>query len=142
MIDHIWTVLCLRAVIDTDSQNVSIQNVLEQLNLTAEPRPDLVVGISYEIVSFWVRSEVETPAQGRSRVTLVEPGGKAISVAEMPINLTEVERARHRIHCQGLRVTAPGRYIFRVELLEDGQGEWRLVASVPLRVVFTAPKNS
>ena len=36
MIDHIWTVLCLRAVIDVDSQNVSIQNVLEELNLTVE----------------------------------------------------------------------------------------------------------
>jgi len=141
MIDHIWTVLCLRAVIDVDSQNVSIQNVLEQLNLTVESGSDLVIGISYEIVSFWVRSEVETPVRGRSRITLVDPGGNTTPVAEMPIDLTAVERARHRIYCQGLRVTAPGRYIFRVELLEDGQREWRSVASVPLRVVFAAPKD-
>jgi len=141
MIDHVWTVVCSGAAIDIDSNNVSIQNVLEQINVAAEFAPDVMIGISYEIVSFWVRSEVETLARGRSRITLVEPRGNTIPVAEMPIDLTKVERVRHRIYCQGLRVTAPGRYIFRVELLEDGQGAWGLVASVPLRVVFTAPKD-
>jgi len=141
MIDHVWTVVCSGAAIDIDSNNVSIQNVLEQINVAAEFAPDVMIGISYEIVSFWVRSEVETLARGRSRITLVEPRGNTIPVAEMPIDLTEVERARHRICCQGLRVTTPGRYIFQVELLEDGQSEWRPVASVPLRVVFTAPKD-
>lgn len=141
MIDHVWTVVCSRAVIDIDSKNVSIQNVLEQINVAAELSPDFVLGIPYEIVSFWVRSEAAMPAKGRSRIMLVEPGGNTVPVAEMPIDLAEVERARHRVYCQGLRLTAAGRYVFRVELLEDDQHEWRPVASVPLRVVFTAPKD-
>jgi hypothetical protein len=136
MIDHVWTVLCSRAVIDVDSQNVSIHNVIEQLNVAAEPAPDLVIGIAYELVSLWVRSEIDTPTKGRTRVTLISPTGATTAVAEMPIDLSQVERARHRISCQGLHVTGPGRYVFRVELSEE-DGEWRRVASVPLRVVFT-----
>ena len=141
MIDHIWTVLCSRVVVDIESQNLSIQNVLEQLNLAAEPAPDLVIGIPYDIASFWVRSEADTPAKGRSRITLVDPSGAATSIVEMAIDLTQVERARHRIHCSGLRATGPGRYVFRVELLDDGQSDWRLVASVPLRIIFAPPRG-
>lgn len=139
MIDHVWTVVCSNAAIDIDSKNVSIQNVLEQINVTVEPAPELVINIPYQIVSMWVRSEADMPAKGRSRITLIEPDGNTIVVAEMPIDLTEVERSRQRVYCQGLRVPAAGRYVFRVELLEDGQPDWRLAASVPLRVFVTIP---
>ena len=142
MIDHVWTVVCSSAAIDMDSKNVSIQNVLEQINIPVEPAPDLVINIPYQIVSFWVRSDIEMPARGRSRIALVEPGGSINPIAEMPIELTEVERARQRVYCQGFRAPAPGRYIFRVELLESGQDEWRLVASIPLRVVHVASEDS
>ncbi len=139
MIDHVWTVVCSHAVIDTDSQNVSIHNVLEQINLTAELTPDLVIDIPYQIVSFWVRSDIESPAKGKSRIVLADPTGDTTVIAEMPIDLTQVERARHRMYCRGLRLTSSGRYMFQVELLEEGGKEWRRIASVPLRVVVTSP---
>lgn len=79
-------------------------------------------------------------SRGRSRILLVDPGGNTTAVAEMPVDLTGVERARRRVYCRGLRATTTGRYVFRVELLEDDRNEWRAVAAVPLRVVFAAPE--
>ena len=53
MIHHVWTVLCSRALIDRDSNNISIHNVLEQLNIAAPPQPDLALNIHFEILSLW-----------------------------------------------------------------------------------------
>lgn len=137
MIHHVWTVLCSRALIDRDSNNISIHNVLEQLNIAAPPQPDLALNIHFEILSLWVRTNSDVPAQGTSRVTLEDPQGKRRIVSELTIDLAEVERARHRVLGQGLEVSQAGRYNFLVELQETGRSEWREVAVVPLTVVFT-----
>ena len=31
MIDHVWSLVCSRAVVDTESNNISIQNILERI---------------------------------------------------------------------------------------------------------------
>jgi hypothetical protein len=33
MVEHIWTVLCSHAVVDKDTNNVSLHNVIEQVNV-------------------------------------------------------------------------------------------------------------
>jgi len=141
MIRHVWTVLCSRALIDRDSNNMSIHNVLEQLNIVAQPQPDLALNLHFEIISLWVRERADTPAHGLSRVTLIDPGGATTPVSELKIDLSSTERVRHRVLSQGLPVGMAGRYEFLVELQEDGRSDWREVALVPLTVVFTAPKG-
>ena len=37
MIEHIWSVLCSRSVIDSETNNVSIQDVIEHIIINAEP---------------------------------------------------------------------------------------------------------
>ena len=51
MIDHIWTVLCSRSVVDERSKNVSIQNAIEQLTATGEPVPGQLIPMQLEVVS-------------------------------------------------------------------------------------------
>ena len=141
MIHHVWTVMCSRALIDRDSNNISIHNVLEQLNIAAPPQPDLALNIHFEILSLWVRTHSAVPAQGTSRVTLEDPQGTRRVVSELTIDLADVERIRHRVLGQGLEVSRAGRYNFLVELQETGRSEWREVAVVPLTVVFTPPEE-
>ena len=142
MIDHVWTLVCSQSVIDTESLNLSIHNVLEQINVSVEQTADLVIDLPHTIVSLWVRSETTAPARGTSRVCLVDPAGEKTAVSEMPVDLTKAESVRHRIIRRGLRIAGSGRHLIQVELLEDGQTEWRLVASVPLRVVVTTPEEN
>jgi hypothetical protein len=138
MIRHVWTVLCSHALIDRDSNNISIHNVLEQLNVRAQPQPDLALDLHFEIVSLWIRESADTPVQGLSRITLIDPHERRTPVSELKIDLVSVERARHRVLGQGLQVAIAGRYDFLVELQEHGQSDWREVALIPLTVVFTA----
>jgi hypothetical protein len=139
MIDHIWTVLCSRAVIDRDSNNVSLQNVLEQINLPFEPDPEKIFGIEFDVISLWKRADPETPVKGLSLLTIISPSGKEVDKTEIELNLTTHQRLRTRRRFVGLPITETGQYIFKVKLQKGGK--WRNVASIPLDVLVIPPES-
>lgn len=141
MIDHVWTVVCSRAVIDRESNNVSLQNVIEQITIRGEPILDTVVPIPLDVVTLWVRTNTDMPGQAHTRLTFLSPSGTVLGSLESEVDLSEYERYRARTHFQALPVTEPGRYIFRIELQNEGASKWRQVAIVPLRITFTPPET-
>jgi hypothetical protein len=135
MIDHVWTVLCSRSVIDIETNNVSIQDVLEQFNIPGDPKPDGLLPIPFEIISLWARSDPEKPEQGQERITFITPSEKSTIVAETPIDLSKAERQRNRIKFPGLPVAEEGRHYFQIEYkLVDG--EWTKATTLPLSIQF------
>ena len=141
MIDHVWTVVCSRAVIDQDSNNVSLQNVVEQLNISGEPG-HVLIPMSLDIVTLWARAKVEAPARGRARVTFLSPSGAATdSPFEYDIDLSKHRRYRSRGRIQPLHIKGAGRHTFRVELQEEDEVGWHQVASIPLEISFTSAEE-
>jgi hypothetical protein len=141
MIEHIWTVVCSMSVVDRDTNNLSLFNVVEQLNIFTEPQPNAASQLSLDVVSLWVRAEAETPAQGKSRLTLLSPSGEILGQAEGEIDLSQHERLRMRRRFPlGLNLQVSGRYYFRVEL-QLGDEAWRTVTNVPLRVVVESSEG-
>jgi hypothetical protein len=140
MIDHIWTVVCSRAVIDNQSNNFSLQNVIEQLSVQDRPGPEKRLYIRLNVASFWVRTDPAVPATGFFRLRLQLPSGETVDMAdELEIDLAEHERFRTRVALLGLPLREPGRHHFVVDLRSDGETEWRRVSAVPLRLNFTEP---
>jgi hypothetical protein len=141
MIDHVWTVVCSRAIVDRSSNNVSIQNVLEQFSVRAEPKPDALIAVPFEVMTLWARSDFSVPASGSERLTLYSPSGVKIGERVFALDLMgNVRRYRTRASFNGLPASEPGRYAFRVELQEGDDDEWRAVAAVPLEVIFEQPE--
>ena len=136
MIRHVWTVLCSRAVIDIESHNVSIQNVLEQLTVNGAPKPDGKIAIPMELISSWTREEPGVPAAGEGRLSLYLPAGEKKELLTFPIDLAENNRARIRINISELPVPEGGRYLFCTEYRNDEKDSWRLVSQVPLDIIF------
>jgi hypothetical protein len=134
VIDHIWTVVCSRSVIDRESNNISIQNVLEQVTVNGPLQAGAVIPIEMELVSLWTKTDPSLPHRGQARVTLVSPTGHPLRTTELEIDMSTYERYRTRNRFQGLPVSAPGRHIFRIEVREDGTDVWRQVAAIPLQV--------
>ena len=141
MIDHVWTVLCSRAVVDRDTNNVSIQNAIEQLNIVGEPKLGAVVPRRFEVVTFCVRAAAEVPCRGELLLTYRSPSDEILGTFERPINLLKHERLRDRMRFEGLPAGEPGRYYFDVELRDEGEQEWRRVAAIPLMIVFKPPEE-
>jgi len=137
MIEHVWTAVCSNVVIDRESNNASLHNVIDQLNVCGHIAPSTLLGIPFEIISLWLRSDPQQAATGQARVTLMAPSGRSLGSVEYPINLTEFERYRGVVRTQGLPVEGPGRYRYRVELRVDPENEWQQVAAVPLTVLVS-----
>lgn len=135
MLEHIWSVLCSRSVIDSETNNVSIQDVIEQITINAEPAENGFLPFPLELITLWGRKEFNEPSKGSERVIFESPSGKSEIVSEAVIDLTKVERHRHRVRFPGLPVSETGKYYFKVET-KNGDNEWREVSAIPLKVVF------
>lgn len=140
MIDHVWTVLCSRAVVDKSSNNVSLQNVIEQVAVEAEPTPGALIAMRPQVVTLWARSEPDNPVRGRARLTMRGPSGKDFGLVESEINLSEHQRYRSLATLEGLPAEEAGRHWIIVESREEGEGEWREVDRIPLMLIFS-PKE-
>lgn len=140
MLEHIWSVLCSRSVIDSETNNVSIQDVIEQITIIAEPTDDGFLPFPLELITLWGRKEVDRPTNGTERVSFVTPSGKSTTISESKIDLSRVERHRQRVKLPGLPLDEAGRYYFRVEFKENGD-EYREVAAIPLTIQFHPQVN-
>lgn len=142
MINHVWTVICSRAVVDNESNNVTLQNILEQFRIKAEPEPDGVIGIPFDIMTLWIRSDENVPEKANTKLILVSPSGKIIHTYETDIDLTNHERFRSKAKFSGLPASKSGRYLFRVAIQQEKSEEWKVVTEIPLSVNFEPPKES
>lgn len=141
MIDHIWTVVCSRVVIDQETNNVSIQNAIEQLNIPAEPIPEGVIPVQLDLVTFCVRSDPDTPCRGELRLSFRTPSNRVLATFERAIDLSEHERHRNRMRFNGLAAEESGRHYFDVDLRNEGGTEWHHVSAVPLTIEFEPPEE-
>jgi hypothetical protein len=138
MIEHIWSVLCSRSIIDSETNNISIQDVIEQITINAEPAENGFLPFPLELITLWVRKEADKPAKGTERVSFVTPSGESVIISESNIDLSKVERHRQRVKFPGLPISQGGRYYFRVEFKEEG--EYHEISAIPLTILFQ-PQN-
>jgi|SRR3989344_7002205 len=141
-IRHIWSVLCKKSSINQDDNLISMDDVLEEINVTFTKNNDVAkypyklnVPMNYEIVSFWFKGKKEELAKAQIEYSLISPDGNElfnkIQDIEIPIN---IRRFRSRMKISGLPVTMSGDYIFRVKLKEDREKSFKLYSELPLEV--------
>ena len=137
MIRHAWSVLCTRAITDSESRNISLLEVLEQINIPAGAQFPLVAPIQSDFVSFWYRSNPNQPERGTCRISVVTPNNQAREATQQTVDLTVYQRSRTIARSAGITLDAPGIYQFIIDLRQEGQQEWENVAHVPVSVVTT-----
>jgi len=140
MIEHIWSVLCSRSVIDSETNNVSIHDVIEQIIINAEPTENGFLPFPLELITLWGRKELDKSESGIERVSFITPSGKSTVISESKIDLSKVERHRHRVRFPGLPISEGGRYYFKVEM-ENGN-QYHEMAAIPLVIQFQPQVNS
>ncbi len=137
MIKHTWSVLCLRAIIDQTTNNISLIDVLEQINLEGGPPPAGEVGtipIQFEVISSWYRVPKDQPTKGRARFVFLSPDGNTLASREIDVDLSEHARLRTRLASAALQFRLAGDHIFRIQLRDEGHQEWMDVADLPLQI--------
>lgn len=150
-IEHIWSVLCQTSLIDIDTNNLSLLNIVEQLTVSSVPQitPTVKDGlkvqkkggveshnipVSLEITSFFQRRDLGTgELKSDAMLTLLDPKGKILKENMFQIVFPNgSKRLRFRAKLNGIPITTPGEYRFLLKI-KDGKN-FREVSSLPVDI--------
>lgn len=146
MIDHVWTVFCTRSVINKDTNNISLFEVLEKISAVGEVPEEKAkekvmpaIPINAHLVTLWARRNPLLSVKGRARIVFESPSRKPLFQREYEVDLSSFLRTRVRSDISALPVPESGWYRFRIELSTES-GSWQEVASIPLEVELELKK--
>ncbi len=149
-VTHVWSVLCRSSVIDPQTNNISLSNIIERVTLKRDPKlvqydgslsseikPDVVIGIPLEIVSLWRRNSAGSELKADVVIDLFGPEGEVINT--FPYNFemkNEHRRIRTRLLFGEIHTKGGGDHFLVVKIKEAGEKDFRPVAHIPLEVVI------
>lgn len=141
MAEHVFSLLCGRCIIDSQTNNLSAISVTEQLNIEALPAevPDknnVSLALDLVLVTLWRRSDPKKPERLPAQVQLVGPDGRVASHFDFEADLSKSVRTRHLLKIRSLPFRGFGTYRYVVRLKEIASStRWRKLASLPVDVV-------
>jgi hypothetical protein len=144
MINHIWSLLCRRSVIDNETNNLSIFDILERLTVeikikrgSGDKVTKINIPIEYEIISFWVKAPETKEFKGGIKLEIISPDGKIEKTFEKPLEIPkDKKRLRSRIRIKGFVAHKEGNYIFRINYKEGAKDRYLKAAEIPLEVIL------
>lgn len=141
MITHIWSVLCRESVIDSESNNMSLFNVFEQLQIRiSAPAPQnqsINVPLQYELVSMLHKDNKRLAEKVEIEVSIINPDGEVVLTQPKEITFPAgLTRMRSRMRISGLKIDTEGEYIFRVRLKHENKKDYISEAEIPLEVTL------
>ena len=141
MVKHIWSVLCGGSSVDTETNNLSLYNELEELNVTVSSKVGerisgpISVPVDYEIITLLFRDVADDSEKVDQVFEVVYPDGKVGMRKEHNLEMPKgARRFRWRAKVRGFVVNSPGTYWFVVSVRQQGEDNFRKVAEIPLDV--------
>ena len=138
MISHIWSVLCDRAIIDRESNNVTF-TVIEEMKATIEISPgasqdNIMLPIKGQLVSLWIQDQKNPVPAVEYRVRVKNPKGTVIGLAGKTAPFGSSRRIRTITSFDRFPISpnGNGNYWFLID--QKTKSRWKSVARVPLWV--------
>jgi len=145
-IQFVWGHICSLSSIDQERNNISLFNVIEQINVPAdalemnkkENKP-VLFPLQHEILLLFRRAidPALTQEQFTSvdmKVSLVDPLGAQLVENLIPMKFPNSKRYRYRLQNPGFLITKPGDYVYRIQLREQHQESFGQPHEIPIEV--------
>jgi hypothetical protein len=145
---HRWSVLCGRSIIDSNTNQISLFDVVEKVEagveveslekLKNEGKGILVIPINFELVSYISNIDPDKDSAIEMKLTLVDPKGTQLQESLPKFDMPEkIKNMRVRMGVQGMTVNESGVYLFKVWLKENKDKKFVNVAEIPVEVDLT-----
>lgn len=142
MIRHVWSVLAQKAIIESQTNSLSLIDVMEELTVGVnrkEPNSNkgllLNIPITYEVVSYLIKEVKDEDTNPMMRIQIINPEGKVLKTFENAIAWEKGKaRMRARANIIGLAVDLPGTYMFVLGLKDGRDKDFKTVAELPLDI--------
>ena len=132
---HVWSVLCQDAVIDRDSNAVSLFKCLAGFAAKfIGPELPTDMPAFCKLATLWIRSDVLVPEKVLSRIRYLTPQGESVNEVTHEVDLSVHVRSRNVLSLQGLPYRGDGEYEFVVETQDDD--EWHIAVRVPVQIAL------
>lgn len=140
-----WAIICESAVTDQETNNISLFNLLDEMQLPEPPdpateqSPPVMAAVQLLMVALFSRSDLERGEKEQARITINFP--TAIEAQALPtfeIDLENAHRLRAKFNIAGFPVAGEGIYHFRIQQL-NCDGDWSDLYEVPLQVSYLLP---
>lgn len=144
-ITHIWSVICTGNSVDQATNNISLYNILEQLNIPKEAlkihkeesNKEKMININFEIVSFWKKKTKDENILAEEQIEIIDPQGKILGIQKFPFKIpANNQRMRFILSMNGFKMTIPGDYIFQISARDSEKNDFVAVASLPLQIAI------
>lgn len=136
-LQHVWTVLCHKGIVDSKTQTLSMIEVLETVNVKlkkAKPQEILKIPFQTQIISFWAKPDgVEEDVSTDVKIIIYAPENRKIGEIAVSININAAKKfARSIIDLQFLPITVSGEYILEVQ--QKKNKKYQVQARIPFLV--------
>jgi hypothetical protein len=138
----IWSLICERAVVDQNSNAISLINVLEALKVSRpqksseEKGSGIVIPIVFYIVSFWLVDERSRHEEREIKIEIWGPTKKIKEFSNDFIAPDKIKRVRLCMVMNGLPIDGEGEYRFKIFIRKKEQEKYLLASEIPLDVSF------
>jgi len=140
--EHIWTILCSQSVIDQDTNNVSLVNVIEKIVLMKSQLPQdadlkkVAFNISLELISLFKRTDFKKELEYDVRIVLLDEKKKEVTKTDTNFTFPkDKNRIRHRLKFDSIPFLHEGEYEFVILTKKSEAKNYKRVGSTPLEVV-------
>ena len=140
----IWAILSENAIVDRQSNNISLIEVIDELTVPVPP-PQVVsqsgeqlqIPFSFCLSILFARTDIGVAEKGRYSVTIIGPDGVKSESRELDVDLMENLRSRSigRMGEFPLPLTVEGQYSFKIDV-KSVDSDWKEAFELPLRVNF------
>lgn len=145
---HRWSVLCGRSIIDNNTNQISLLDVVEKVEagveveslkkLKNEGKGVLVIPINFELVSYISNIDPDKDSTIEMKLTLSDPKGIQLQESSPKFDVPKkIKNMRVRMGVQGMTVNESGVYLFKVWLKKNKDKEFVNVAEIPVEVDIT-----
>jgi hypothetical protein len=135
VIRHVWTVLCSKASVDSQSNNISLFEVIESVQYKTQNPFTFPTEVPFmgTLVTLWARQRADQPVNGEMRVRLFGPDANELLAFNSAINLSSASRMRNLSSIQGLRIGGNGIHEWEISWRMEGD-DWQIAAHLPLEI--------
>jgi hypothetical protein len=138
---HRWSILCTTSSVDTKNNNVSLFNIIEQVQVTKDPlakksgpkQDRIFVPMKLELVTLWEKIRSDEKASGTIEVHFEDPLGELLQKFRYELSMPK-DRVRNFTTIDGFFMTEEGRYVFKIKAKSSNEDNLQDVGEVPLQV--------
>ena len=139
-----WGLLCSSSVIDKDTNNISLNSVIEEITVKSKkegaefPKKGTVIDFSFEFVCTWSRRRnFNLEESADARLEILDPAEKKINTIDYKLRFgPKIKRIRSRVNFNNLLVTSIGDFTFASSIKEGKSRQFKEVSRlvIPIKI--------